>query len=235
MLPRTTAKYLRSATLISAAWLSMASVKPAQADDALPPPPAPRLSAQVPSTLARMPVSYLRLGILKITLEKTSLDRVREVVRTGSIGEQGDASEHIYWLCYTLQTKVGFQRVWIISSGEFGGPRHTVDTIVAASIENVSVETASCPKLDAKFQPVSLDRRTWLGLSRNALVHQLGQPSLEDGEQLEFSYTGKVATKQLRTVTRKRHAATFYVSSNVTVETVNGATRRVWASKTTQN
>src|SRR5579863_4413362 len=47
------------------------------------------------------PSDGLSIGTLKVQLEQTTLSEVLRTVGSGSINHQGDASESIYWLCYT--------------------------------------------------------------------------------------------------------------------------------------
>jgi hypothetical protein len=59
----------------------------------------------------------------RIRFEETGL---RDVMPRagGYIQHQGDAGENIYWLCYTIADGKPAQRLWIIASGEMGGPEH---------------------------------------------------------------------------------------------------------------
>ncbi len=88
-----------------AAALTVAALLAAQgrAEDPPVPPPWPGNDATAVPTLARMPSSRLRLGPIDIVLEETPLALVKDALAAGSIAEQGDASEHIFWLCYTRE------------------------------------------------------------------------------------------------------------------------------------
>jgi hypothetical protein len=201
----------------------------AHAGDALPPPAVPADNAAM-ATLARMPSSRLRLGPLDIVLEETPLPVVRELLSTGAIVERGATAEHMSWLCYTYDSDGTRQRVWIISSSDFGEADHVADGVAAEIIEANDATPESCPGLPAG-SPVWLDRKIWLGLTRDELVHRLGKPSQERGDILHFVYDSDV-----KLVSSHRGAADDYlVTSHLMVQLRQGRIVRLWASKTTSD
>ena len=199
------------------------------AADVVPPPSFPGDDSAI-ATLARMPTSRLHLGALDIVLEETPLSVVREMLSSGSIAERGDAAEHMSWLCYTYDSDGTRQRIWIISSGEFGGSEHAADGVAAAVVEADGPPSESCPTLPAGL-PVWLDRKVWLGLSRDELIRRLGKPSQERGSILHFVYDSDV-----KLVSGHRGQTDDYiVTSHLMVELRDGRVARLWASKTTSD
>jgi hypothetical protein len=201
----------------------------AQAGDALPPPAIPADNAAA-ATLARMPSSRLRLGPLDIVLEETPLPVVRELLSMGAIAERGSTAQRMSWLCYTYESDGMRQRVWIISSSEFGDADHVVDGVAAEIVAANDATPASCPALPPG-QSAWLDRKVWLGLSREELVRRLGKPSQERGDILHFVYDSGVKLVS----GHRRPAEEYLVTSHLMVQLRQGHIVRLWASKTTSD
>jgi hypothetical protein len=215
-----------SAILLAA---SVLGGEPARAGDMLPPPAIPTDNAAA-ATLARMPSSRLRLGPLDIVLEETPLPVVRELLAMGAIAERGSSAHRMSWLCYTYDSDGTRQRVWIISSSEFGDADHVADGVAAEIIDAGDATPESCPALPAGL-PVWLDRKVWLGLSRDELVHRLGKPSQERGDILHFVYDSDVKLAS----GRRGPAEEYLVTSHLMVQLRQGRIVRLWASKTTSD
>jgi hypothetical protein len=201
----------------------------AQAGDMVPPPAVPSDNAAA-ATLARMPSSRLRLGPLDIVLEETPLPVVRELLSTGAIAERGSTAQRMSWLCYTYDSDGARQRVWIISSSDFGEADHVADGVAAEIVDANEAAPASCPALPAGL-PVWLDRKIWLGLSRDELVRRLGKPSQERGDILHFVYDSDVKL----VAARHGPAEEYLVTSHLMVQLRQGRIIRLWASKTTSD
>ena len=198
-------------------------------DELLPPPIAPSSDA-VAATAADAPVSRLRLGCLDIVFEETPLAIVQEMLSIGTIGERGDATEQIFWLCYTYDAAGVRARVWLVSSGEFGGSEHVVDGIAAAVVSAESPVSANCPALhsgDAAW----IDRRIWLGLAENELIRRLGRPSEVQGSVLHFLFDGDV----VHAAASRGSADTFAVTSHLMVEMRDGRVSRLWGWRRTSD
>jgi hypothetical protein len=134
------------------------------------------------------------------------------------------------WLCYTYDGDGMRQRLWIIASGDFGDVDHVADGVAAEIIEGNAPAPASCPALPAGL-PVWLDRKVWLGLSRDELVQRLGQPSQERGGILHFVYDSDVKLAS----GRRGPAEDYLVTSHLMVELRGGHVIRLWASKITSD
>lgn len=160
---------LRTITLLST--IMLAGV----AHAALPPPAIPDEMLNTPTTTLTLP-SGATLGDYHLRFEETTLAQIQQTIKVNSgIAHQGDAGDSIYWLCYTLPAKHAGQRLWLIASGEMGGPEHSI-TELAVQRANGATPTADCPALPSRFQPVKLDNSTvWPGQTQDeALLHNGG-------------------------------------------------------------
>jgi hypothetical protein len=199
------------------------------ADEFLPPPTAPAGEA-IMATTADAPVSRLRLGRLDIVLEETPLAIVREMLSMGAIGERGEAAEHIFWLCYTYDADGVRARVWLVSSGEFGGAEHAVDGIAAAVVGAEPSVPANCPALRAG-EAAWIDRKIWLGLAENELIRRLGKPSEVQDNVMHFLFDGDV----VRAADNRGSADKFAITSSLMVELRDGRISRLWGWRRTSD
>jgi hypothetical protein len=199
------------------------------ADEFLPPPTAPAGEA-VMATTADAPVSRLRLGRLDIVLEETPLAIVQELLSMGTIGERGDAAEHIFWLCYTYDAGDVRTRVWLVSSGEFGGAEHVVDGIAAAVVGAEASIPATCPALRAG-EVAWIDREIWLGLAENELIRRLGKPSEVQDNIMHFLFDGDV----VRAADNRGSPDKFAITSSLMVELRDGRVSRLWGWRRTSD
>jgi hypothetical protein len=157
-----------------------------------PPPDTPFDAMTRTATLEQKPSTTLRMGTLRVQLEQTTLDDVRRAASVGKVTHRGDASESIYWLCYTSSAPGVAQRIWIIAHGEMGGSEHYVTEISAEAISNGHA-TADCPSLPKRLSTVSLENHLWLGASEAEAGMRMGAPSYRNGHWRSFDFAGKVA------------------------------------------
>jgi hypothetical protein len=116
-------------------------------------PPPNRGIDEVPvPTLTRKPVTKLMVGNLRVVFEKNTLSQIINVIGVGRVEHQGDASESISWICYTIPNQSVPQRIWI-SAGEMGGSEHRVDGVNALQSEAIK-SSDGCPTLPQNFLPV---------------------------------------------------------------------------------
>ena len=147
----------------------------------LPPPTLPEFNVR--STLHAKPVSYLSLGKLVIRFGVTSLGDIIKTIGIGEVGVQGDASESMRWICYTLPG----QRLWLIS-GEMGGSDLLVTEIRAILDPGVDA-SISAPALPRSFMPVSLDNGLWLNSNAHEVTRILGKPSSAKAHYRAYMYS----------------------------------------------
>lgn len=155
------------------------------------PPPRPPFNATSWDAASRTkPTTGLRMGSFKVQFEKTTLAMVRKAAGSGEITHQGDASESINWLCYTIQDQTRYERIWIIS-GEMGGSEHAVTQVSAQVIQKTEV-SPDCPVLPATLQPLAFDKGVWLGMQTGQALNALGRPSHQEDPWWIFRYQGKI-------------------------------------------
>jgi hypothetical protein len=150
------------------------------------PPPAVSDSIAVAATMVKDPVQQIHIGQFEAKFEQTTLGEIVNAIGHGAIDHSGDASESIYWLCYTLPS----QRIWLISHGEMGGSDHTLTQVSAVTLSPNIDENASCPSLPKSFQPINFDFG-WVGSERQSIIESLGQPSGATEDSLTFYYSGQ--------------------------------------------
>ena len=145
-----------------------------------------------PATLTRKPTTGLRMGSFQVRFEKTKLDDVRRAAGfVGVIEHEGDASESVYWLCYTVPGPQYSARIWIIAHGEMGGPEHLVTGVHAVRRASSISPASSCPLLPRALRPVSFEGGLWLNVSVQNLTAKLGAPSAKEAGWWSYAYAGK--------------------------------------------
>jgi hypothetical protein len=145
--------------------------------------------ARVPPTVVKRLATRFSLGPFAGRFEETRLDAVREAVGAGTIQHQGDAGGSMYWLCYRRAQ----HRLWVVSSGEIGGPDHLVTEVVEELTENDAAASTDCATIPEKFSPVVFDSKLQLGMSRQKVITALGPPSKSEAAQIVYSHQGKLA------------------------------------------
>jgi hypothetical protein len=138
------------------------------------------------------PSSGMNMGNLKIKFEETNLAQVMRATGLGNIEQQGDAGEHVLWLCYTAVTDSKSLRLWIESSGEMGGPNNDITEIAVRLVPNGLVPS-DCPVLPKRFAKLNFGRRPWLGASEEAVKRTFGVGLVQAGKQYFIGYDGKVS------------------------------------------
>ncbi|RXH22503.1 hypothetical protein XH99_17595 [Bradyrhizobium nanningense] len=172
---------------------------PAHDCSAQTPPPPDREHAfeHVPPTVVKRLVTRFSLGAFAGRFEKTRLGAVREAVGKGTIQHQGDAGDSVYWLCYRRAQ----HRLWIVSSGEMGGPDHLVTEVVEERTENDTETSTDCAIIPEKFAPLVFDGKLHLGMSRSEVVTALGPPSKSEAAQMVLT------TESSQTVLMRPHGS----------------------------
>jgi len=154
-----------------------------------PPPPVDEHAFErVPPTVVKRLATRFSLGAFAGRFEETRLGAVREAVGEGTIQHQGDAGGSIYWLCYRRAQ----HRLWVVSSGEMGGPDHRVTEIVEELTEKDAGASTDCAIIPEKFSPVVFDSKLHLGMSSQEVITALGPPSKSEAAQIVYSHDGKL-------------------------------------------
>lgn len=143
----------------------------------------------VPPTVEGRLATRFSLGAFEGRFEETRLGAVSEVLGGGTIQHRGDAGDSIYWLCFQR----GQHRLWVVSSGEIGGPDHLVTEIVEEVADKNAGAASDCAIIPEKFAPVVLDGKLHLGMSRQEVIAALGPPSKSEAARAVYSHQGKLA------------------------------------------
>ena len=155
-----------------------------------PPPPLDEHALErVPPTITKRLATRFSLGAFAGRFEQTPLGAIRKAVGEGTIQHRGDAGDSIYWLCYRRAQ----HRLWVVSSGEMGGPDHRVTEIVAELTEKDTEASTGCTVIPDKFAPLVFDGKLHLGMSRSEVVTALGPPSKSEAAGMVYSHDGKLA------------------------------------------
>jgi hypothetical protein len=155
-----------------------------------PPPPFDEQAFEhVRPTVVQRLATHFSLGAFAGRFEETPLGAVREAVGEGTIQHQGDAGGSIYWLCYRRAQ----HRLWVVSSGELGGPDHLVTEIVEEITEKDTETSTDCTIIPERFASLVFDGKLHLGMSRLEVVTALGPPSKSEAAQMVYSHAGKLA------------------------------------------
>jgi hypothetical protein len=158
------------AAATSASWHAAARA----ADTPVSAPPAWPVVKDSPVTRAADPVRPLLLGALRVTLDGSTLADIRRAIGAGIAQRQGQGTDALDWLCYTVSDAAPAQRLWLTSSELSRG---RIDAAVAAELPAGAAPTAQCPDLPARFKPVRFEDGLWLGGMGTELRKALGIPA----------------------------------------------------------
>jgi len=156
---------------------------------AIPPPALPSTDMSWKAISHEAPTHGFVLGSTMVQFEKTTLREIVTSVGKGVVDHQGDAGESEYWLCYSRPQEG--QRIWIVSSGEMGGPDHLVTGFVAEELP-AATGTTDCPALPATASVALSDHKGWLGMSALDVRNRFGMPSHESGAWRAFNFEEKL-------------------------------------------
>jgi hypothetical protein len=173
------------------------------------------------------------MGSAFVRFEKTTLDDVLKAAKAGAIGHHGDAAGSEYFLCFTHSSTRQPFRVWIISSGEMGGPEHAVTEVVAQRLESSVAAGSDCPPLPPSLRPTALDRGIWIGTTRDELGRKLGRHSASRDGWLVFNFLGTVPGPYNATGTSNRRVADWDVTNFLETRIKNGRIDAIWAGRVT--
>jgi len=155
-----------------------------------PPPPVDEQAFErVKPTVVKRLATRFSLGAFAGRFEETPLGAIRKAVGEGTIRHQGHAGGSIYWLCYRRAQ----HRLWVVSSGEMGGPDHLVTEIVEELAEKDTETSTDCASIPGKFAPLVFDGKLHLGMSRLEVIKALGPPSKSQAAQMVYYHEGKLA------------------------------------------
>lgn len=138
------------------------------------------------------PSDGLTMGKMQIQFEATTLSEVMSSIKAGSIQHQGDATESVYWLCYTAHSDGYNVGIWIEASDEMGGPENRITDIAVQRITQQHPQS-DCPVLPKIFMPLSFGNGVWLGASEATVKRTFPTGLLRSGEQAFVGFQEKVS------------------------------------------
>jgi hypothetical protein len=189
MLIRTTR---RLSTLLVLAASALAWQGSGRAAESPGPPPWPVMK-ESPTPLAVDPVRPLLMGSLRVTLDGSMLADTRQAIGAGMSQRQGQGTDALDWLCYTLSDAVPAQRLWLTSSELSRG---RIDAVVATDLPSGASLSPQCPELPPRFKPVRFDDGLWLGAMSNELRRALGIPA-KVGPRFSGLFQGQTGNLQM--------------------------------------
>jgi len=201
---------IRSPSRLSALLL-LGATAAAFAESVVPPPAWPAVK-DTPVPLATDPVRPLMLGLLRVSLDSTTLVDARKAIGAGVPQRQGKGTDSLDWLCYTVADAAPAQRLWLTSSELSRG---RIDAVVATDLAAGAAATPECPDLPARFKPVRFDDGLWLGTPSNELRKSLGIPA-KTGAHFSSLFQGQTGNLQMVSSTviefRGPRAVSLYVA-----------------------
>jgi len=156
------------------------------------------------------PSSSLKLGSMEVEFEKTTLKMVSSAIGRGQLSSQGDASESVTWLCYTINAEKSVQRLWL-TSGEMGGGNY-IDGASVTYLSPTEKSTVDCPELPQEFLPIRFGNGLWLGTAGTKIQTVMGMPKINQ-DVWSYSYAG-VKGKYDVTVSLVLKVANFRMKCN---------------------
>jgi hypothetical protein len=118
-------RYKLPSALFAAAMMvsaSMVLAKPLDPDKAIP------FAGDVKSPQKQALFKQVKIGSVDLALETNNLGDVEKAFG-GKLGDQGDAGDSSYWLCYAGPDAKGAPSIFWFVSGEMGGSDHGILTI----------------------------------------------------------------------------------------------------------
>ena len=143
----------------------------------------------IPDTLSRATVpkemiATLRVANLQIILEKTALTNVQKQLG-GIIGQRGDASEALEWLCFYGTDSNGRWALWLESSEMGGG---AVDGFALQRINRNARPDRRCHGFGKSDGGAELPVALRLGQTETQVREILGKPTIRYGNTLIFDH-----------------------------------------------
>src|SRR5471032_2212312 len=106
---------IRLSSCLSVLFATLSLGSAAVRAQAVPPPPWP-VTKDSPAPAATDPTRALLLGALRVGLDSTAIVNLRNSIGAGVITHQGNGTDSLDWLCYTVSDAAAAQRIWLASS-----------------------------------------------------------------------------------------------------------------------
>jgi hypothetical protein len=165
------------------------SIRPASGQTVWEPPSDLSVPGNHKPTVRREQITSLRVAEFAVVLEETKLSDVQSRLG-GTIGQRGDASEALTWLCFHGHHDGGSWVLWL-EAGEIHG--QSVGGFHLRKINPSTQVDKRCPVLGSTS--IELPRGLRLGLSRAQTMKILGRPTKSAGDTLLYAYEHKEAIR----------------------------------------
>ncbi len=137
------------------------------------PPHFPGEGINVPATVSQDWMMTLQIGAQHIVFEKTPLDSLQLRLRTGPMGQAGDAAAFLQWLCFTGATGQGRWVLWLEAGEMDAGAVGTFHTVSVPPDAQVDHRCTQIQPADTLVLPRGLS----VGLEDSTVYRLLGPPS----------------------------------------------------------
>ena len=136
--------------------------------------------ATVPNEMA----PGIKIGGWPVTLEKTELLAAQRHFG-GAIGDRGDASEALGWLCLYRQDRSSSWVLWL-ESAEINGP--TIGSFTWQRLPSGATIDRRCRHLAGQDATVDLPNSIRLGMTEKEVLSRLGKPSARSGNTAIYAH-----------------------------------------------
>jgi hypothetical protein len=164
-------------------------------------------------------ITTLHVGEMDIILDQTPLSDVQKRLG-GTLGQRGDASKALHWLCFYGTGGNGSWALWL-ESDEMGGG--SVDSFALQRIDRSAKPDKRCAIL--RGAPVNLPMGLDVGLPEVQVGRILGTPTVRYRDTLIFGHEHEETIRDER----------FTVSNTVAVALRGGVVRAIQVWKSTNN
>lgn len=137
-------------------------------------------------TVPKEMITTLRVAKVPVVLEKTELKDVQRRLPGGIIGQSGDASEAVAWLCFYGSDENGRWAFWLDSS-EIGGLRW-IDGFTLQRIGNNTRMDRRCRMIREDEGGIELPIALRLGQTEMQVRKILGRPTVKYRSTLIFDH-----------------------------------------------
>jgi hypothetical protein len=173
------------------------------------------------STVPKIMIASFHLANMEITLEETTLDSVKTHLGA-DMGQRGDASEALQWLCFNGTDANGLWALWL-ESDEMGGG--SVDGFALQRLDNDARVDRRCRMLRKGYGAFGLPIPLRLGMTEMQVRHLLGKPTLRYRNTMMFDHDHQETI----------HNEPFTVSNTVAVGVRRGVVWAIQVWKVTSN
>lgn len=142
-------------------------------------------------TVRRELITKLRVAEFTVVLEETKLSDVQSHLG-GTMGQRGDASEALAWLCLHGRDDGGSWVLWLEAGAVHGG---TVGAFQLRHLDATTQVDKRCQPILNSTRGIELASGIRLGLPRAETIRILGRPTTSAGNTLLYAYEHQEAIR----------------------------------------